>query len=132
MFNAAKSFAALSELLASVSTNLSIALVLGLAALPVIPHDYAPAARASAPPAPPADTKPDTAQAEPPKPDVWTEAEVIAGLRECVRLLAPIAADVEVSEPVKHEQCGTPAPVALRRIGSGANRIEINPPATIN
>ena len=52
MFNAAKSLAALTELLASVSTNLSIALVLGLAALPVLPHDYAPVARASAPAVP--------------------------------------------------------------------------------
>ena len=36
-------------------------------------------------------------RAEPPKPDVWSDAEVIAALRECVRLLAPIAADVEVA-----------------------------------
>ncbi len=86
----------------------------------------------AAAPVPPPDAKPEAAQAEPPKPDVWSEAEIIAGLRECVRLLAPIAADVEVSEPLKHEQCGTPAPVSLRRIGSGANRVEISPPATIN
>jgi hypothetical protein len=86
----------------------------------------------TAAPIPPPETKPETAQIEPPKPDVWSDAEVITALRECVRLLAPIAADVEVSQPVKHEQCGTPAPVALRRIGSGANKVEINPPATIN
>jgi hypothetical protein len=39
---------------------------------------------------------------------------------------------VEVSEPVKHEQCGTPAPVAVKRIGSGANKVEISPPAVVN
>jgi hypothetical protein len=74
----------------------------------------------------------DAAQAEPPKPDVWSDAQVIAALRECVKLLAPIAAEVEVSEPVKHEQCGAAAPVMLRRIGSGANKVEINPPAMVN
>jgi hypothetical protein len=241
MFDAAKFLAPLAELLASVSTNLSIALVLGLAVLTAVPHDYAPRARASAAagpapvevvsikpvtmlpaepsgplpaevpiapappsgpeadsdlapgdaaepmvvaarrrsrareepaqqkaepvrknsaiaaedqparqnssiaaeqkpeekpksaaPIPPPDAKPDTAQAEPPKPDVWSEEEVIAALRECLRLLAPIAADVEVAQPLKHEQCGAPAPVALKRIGSGAGKVEINPPATLN
>jgi hypothetical protein len=84
-------------------------------------------------PIPPPEPKPESAaEAELPKPDVWTEAEIIAGLRECVRLLAPIAADVEVSQPVKHEQCGTPAPVMLRRIGSGATKVEISPPALLN
>ena len=75
---------------------------------------------------------PEAAQAEPPKPDVWSDAQVIVALRECVRLLAPIAADEEVSEPLKHEQCGAPAPVLLRRIGSGANKVEISPPAMVN
>ena len=64
--------------------------------------------------------------------DVWSDAQIIAALRECVRLLAPIAADVEVSEPVKREQCGAPAPVLLKRIGSGANKVEISPPAVLN
>jgi hypothetical protein len=240
MFDAAKVLAPLAELLASVSTNLSIALVLGLGALSVVPHHYTPAARASvavtsapievvrskpvpmlpvttadpasvsvspslrqsepdaahdlvpaepaepiivaarrgsrgreeqaqqkaepvrkssaiaaedqpqrqnsaiateqrpeekpkaAAPIPPPDAKPETAQVEPPKPDVWSEEEVIAALRECLRLLAPIAADVEVAQPLKHEQCGAPAPVALKRIGSAAGKVEISPPATLN
>jgi hypothetical protein len=81
-------------------------------------------------PLPPASVpKPaDAAQTEPPKPDVWSDAQVIAALRECVRLLAPIAADVELAEPMKHEQCGAPAPVLLKRIG----KIELSPPAMIN
>lgn len=92
----------------------------------------APPAPAIAP-IPSPDAKPaEAAPAEAPKPQVWSEADVIAALRECVRLLAPIAADVEVSEPVKREQCGAPAPVLVRRIGSGAGKIEINPPAVLN
>ena len=63
---------------------------------------------------------------------VWTDAEVIAALKECVRLLGPIGADIEVNQPVKQEQCGTPAPMLLKRIGSGANKLEFNPPAMLN
>ena len=65
-------------------------------------------------------------------PDVWSDTQVIAALRECVRLLAPIAAEVEVSEPLKQDQCGAPAPVLVRRIGSGANKVEISPPVVVN
>ena len=83
-------------------------------------------------PIPPPDAKPEAAQAEPPKPEVWSEAEIIAGLRECIKLLAPIAAEVEISQPVRHEACGTPAPVLLKRIGSGATKIEVSPPAVLN
>ena len=72
------------------------------------------------------------AEPEPPKPDVWSDAEVIAALKECVRLLGPIGADIDVSQPVKQEQCGTPAPMLLKRIGSGVNKLEFNPPAMMN
>jgi hypothetical protein len=57
---------------------------------------------------------------------------MIAGLRECVRLLAPIAAEVEISQPVRHDVCGAPAPVLLKRIGSGTGKVEISPPAVLN
>jgi hypothetical protein len=57
---------------------------------------------------------------------------MIAGLRECVRLLAPIAAEVEISQPVRQDVCGTPAPVLLKRIGSGAGKVEVSPPAVLN
>jgi hypothetical protein len=72
------------------------------------------------------------AQGEPPKPDIWSDADVIGALRECVRQLAPIAAEVEVVAPVKQDQCGTPAPVMLRRVATGSNRLEIKPPAMLN
>lgn len=192
----AKVLGYVSRSVVSVSTKLSAAAVLGLATLPLLPHDAAslmgtpasqppaapieliharpvpliedapvdpafelvarrsrvkregppeasdPAHKISAisPPAPepekaavPApETKPEAAQTEPPKPDTWSDAQVIAALRECVKLLAPIAADIEIAEPVKREQCGAPAPVMLRRIGSGANKVEISPPAMLN
>ena len=82
------------------------------------------------PPAP--DGKSEAAQTEPPKPEVWSDAEMIASLRECVRLLAPIAAEVEISQPVKHDVCGAPAPVLLKRIGAGPGKVEVSPPAVLN
>lgn len=168
----------------AVSTKLSIAAVLGLAAIPLLPQDAAsrlgtplsqraspdeaaepepafqlaaarrrhkrepelpaapknstisPAAEPDVPPAhspaAPPEAKPDQAAAEPAKPETWSDADVIAALRECVRLLAPIASEVELAEPTRHQQCGAPAPVLVKRIGSGAGKVEINPPAELN
>jgi hypothetical protein len=79
-----------------------------------------------------------TAKGEPeakepePKPDVWSDAEIITALKECVRVLGPIAAEVEVAPPIKQEECGTPAPVLLKSVGSGNGRVVLNPPATVN
>ena len=67
----------------------------------------------------------------PPPPDVWSDGEIIEALRECVRLLAPIAAEIEVSEPLKKGECGVPAPVALRSIG-GADKVEFRPAVQLN
>jgi hypothetical protein len=148
----------------SVSNKLSIAAVLGCAALTLLPYGatsdlwrhrpveeagIGPVAR-EAPTDPtfqlvarrsrfkrevPSEASPKPDEATPAaalKPDVWSETQVITALRECIRLLTPIAAEVEVSQPLKQDQCGAPAPVVLRRIGSGANKVEINPPAVVN
>jgi hypothetical protein len=76
-------------------------------------------------PVPPADPK--TAV-----PEQWSEAEIIAALRDCLRRLAPLGAEVEIAEPVRQERCGAAAPVQLRRIGSGAGKVEFQPPPTLN
>ena len=67
----------------------------------------------------------------PPPPDVWTPEELAAGLRQCVQLLAPATADVAMEEPMKHGQCGTPAPLALRSAG-GKDKVEFAPAPTMN
>jgi hypothetical protein len=92
--------------------------------------ERSPAPSAASSPAPDAATE--SAQGEPPKPDVWSDAEVIGALRECIRQLAPIVAEVDVVAPVKQDQCGTPAPVMLRRVATGSTRLEIKPPAMLN
>jgi hypothetical protein len=60
--------------------------------------------------------------------ETWSKAEIIAGLEECVRLLAPTGAEVEVSKPIRNGQCGAPAPVLLKRIDG----VEVSPPAVVN
>lgn len=73
---------------------------------------------------------PSVATPEPP-PDIWTDAEIIAGLQDCLQRLAPIAAQIDIAPPMKKGQCGSSAPVSLRRIGSGAG-IEFRPAPVTN
>ena len=52
-------------------------------------------------------------------------------LRECLQLLAPLAVEIAVEDPVKHGQCGTPAPVPVRSIGT-TDKVELSPAPTMN
>ena len=58
----------------------------------------------------------------------WTEQEITAAQAECVQLLAPLGLTVEIAKPLRTGQCGTPAPIVLRRVGA----VEIVPPAVVN
>lgn len=70
----------------------------------------------------------------PPPPDVWSETEIIAALQECLRDLAPIAAEIEIDQPLRKGQCGAAAPVDLRRVGPapGPRTVVFKPAVTIN
>jgi len=70
--------------------------------------------------------------AEPPEPNEWSDTEVIAALRDCLRRLAPLGVEIEVAEPLRQERCGAPAPIMLKRLGPGAARVELQPPAMLN
>jgi hypothetical protein len=72
------------------------------------------------------------AKVEQPPPDEWSDDAIIGALKDCLKRLAPLGAEIEVSTPLKQEQCGTPAPVMLKRIGTGANRVEFQPPPMLN
>jgi hypothetical protein len=89
------------------------------------------AAAADGKPAQPGDPK-SASKPEPAEPDAWSETEIIAALRDCLRRLAPLGAEIEVAEPVRQERCGAPAPVMLKRFGLGATRVEFQPPAMLN
>lgn len=70
--------------------------------------------------------------AEPePVPDKWSDQEVIAALEECLALLAPLGANIDVTKPIRDGQCGSAAVVQLKRVGA-ATPVEISPPATLN
>jgi hypothetical protein len=76
--------------------------------------------------------KTEATKTEPPEPEEWSAGEIIAALKDCLKRLAPLGAEIEIAAPVKEEQCGNPAPVLLKRIGSGPNRLEFQPPPMLN
>jgi hypothetical protein len=63
--------------------------------------------------------------------DNWTEAEIAHGREECMHLLQSVAADVDVLAPIKRAECGLPAPVRLKSLGSNPQVI-FEPPVIIN
>jgi hypothetical protein len=58
----------------------------------------------------------------------WSEQEIVAAQEECGRLLGPLGITIEIAKPLRTGQCGTPAPIVLRRVGA----VEIMPPAVVN
>jgi hypothetical protein len=137
------------KMLGRLSDWSTLVVIVGVAALPLLPGHYIARAPSKAPPrvearpAPVAPTQahpagqvsqpatPDTGTQSAPVPDVWTEAEQAAGLRECLRLLAPVAAEVTLDEPIRRGQCGTPAPLLLQSVGTAA-KVEFHPPPKMN
>jgi hypothetical protein len=61
----------------------------------------------------------------------WSHAEVEAALMKCVQSVAPVTADLVPIAPIRDGECGTPAPVLLRGIGS-KDKVTIDPPLLIN
>jgi hypothetical protein len=80
----------------------------------------------------PADAKTAAPQPVPPDPNVWSDQEIIAALKDCLKRLAPLGAAVEIAEPIRQERCGAAAPVVLKRVGSGPSAVEFQPPPTLN
>lgn len=107
---------------------------------PPVPSPPTPAAGATTPaPTPPA--RRDEQVSPPPAPTVgatdtpaiaaWTADEIAEAERQCDGLLSGIAADGDRLAPIRLGECGTPLPLRLKRIGSGAG-VEVSPAATTN
>jgi hypothetical protein len=80
---------------------------------------------------PPAAEPSATAQpAEPPK-DEWPKDEIAKATEQCTHLLSAVAAEVEYLEPIKKGECGLPAPVRLKSLGSD-KKVVFDPPVDIN
>jgi hypothetical protein len=71
---------------------------------------------------------PQPPEAPPPN---WTDAEVNAALRQCLRLLAPMATSIDILDPLRNGECGAPAPVRVKRIGATGG-VDVDPPAVVN
>lgn len=63
--------------------------------------------------------------------DNWTDAEIVHGREECMHLLQSVAVDVDMLAPVKRVDCGLPAPVRLKSLGSDS-KVVFEPPVEIN
>lgn len=82
---------------------------------------------------PPTATVP-VASTEPVNPEpatVWTDADIAAALKECLRLLAPANAEIEVNTAMRKGQCGTPAPILLKSVGTSP-KLTFQPAVEIN
>ena len=61
----------------------------------------------------------------------WSHAEVEAALMECVHSVAAVTADLVPIAAIRDGECGTPAPVLLRSLGS-KDKVTLDPPILIN
>jgi len=61
----------------------------------------------------------------------WTDKEIETALMECVQSLAPVTADLVPMAPMRIGDCGTPAPVLVRSIGS-KDKVTFDPPLVLN
>lgn len=131
--------------LSGISIWLSLALLAGIVVLPFLPgHDaeqQAPGEQSAPTGSVSGATKRPGAGASrkeveaPASGDVveesWTQAELANGLRKCLLLLAPIAADVDLAEPIKKGACGSPALLEVRGLGSD-KKVTFRPAPTMN
>lgn len=146
------------EPIPALSSGLSHVVLTGLlvaVALPQAPHPVqpdvqpAPEARvdearstaepapAAQPPAPPTTANTTTPRAatpvvaEPP-PDEWPQSEVTLAREQCMHLLSGVPAEIDYMEPIRKGQCGLPAPVRLKSVGSGPDKVKFDPPVQVN
>jgi hypothetical protein len=63
--------------------------------------------------------------------DHWTEAEIVHGQEECMHSLQSVAADMDMLAPIKSADCGLPAPIRLKSLGS-SSPVVFDPPVEVN
>lgn len=61
----------------------------------------------------------------------WSDADIAAALKECLRLLAPVNAEIEVNTAMRKGQCGTPAPIMLKSVGTSP-KVTFQPAVEVN
>lgn len=63
--------------------------------------------------------------------DEWPQEDIARGKEQCMHVLASVAAEVEMLEPVRKGECGMPAPVLVKSIGSEP-KVVFDPPVKVN
>ncbi len=63
--------------------------------------------------------------------DEWPEEEVVAAREQCMHLLSAQPMDFEILEPIKKGECGLPAPIRLKSVGS-TTKVVFDPPVDVN
>jgi hypothetical protein len=113
------------------STTLSIAVVLGLLTLSLLPLIRSTFLNAilNEPISEQSDGRPH--QSAGARTGTWTEAEIGRAREECMHVLKSISAELDFLDPIKSSTCGLPAPVRLKSLGS-SSRIVFDPPVETN
>jgi hypothetical protein len=139
------------EPIPALSAGLSHALVAGvvvLVMLPVVTKLYrgeivslgpasqvtrtAPAASSSPKPAavaaaPGEEAKPEIQEIK----DEWPAEDIARAKEQCMHVLSASAAEIEYQDPIKKGECGLPAPVLLKSVGSSP-KVVFDPPVQVN
>jgi hypothetical protein len=68
---------------------------------------------------------------EEPAKTVWSDAEIITALRQCLSLLTPLNVEILPADPVRNGACGDAAPVKVRSIGK-SEKVVFEPPVEVN
>lgn len=76
--------------------------------------------------------KPEKPPEKPKIPETWSENEIREAQQKCSKQLVNIAVEYVPIDPIKKGICGRPALLNITAIGTGDNRVEIIPPATLN
>jgi hypothetical protein len=97
---------------------------------PASPANVA-AGTGTAPAATPGAAPPAAENTTEPAKDEWPKDEIARATEQCTHLLSGVAAEVEYLEPIKKGECGLPAPVRLKSLGSD-HKVVFDPPVDIN
>ncbi|HEX2843226.1 extensin family protein [Hyphomicrobium sp.] len=63
--------------------------------------------------------------------DEWPQEDVVRAREQCMHLLSAQPMDFEILEPIKKGECGLPAPIRLKSVGS-TSKIVFDPPVDVN
>jgi hypothetical protein len=63
--------------------------------------------------------------------DEWPADDIARAKEQCAHVLAAVPAEYDMQEPIRKGECGLPAPVSLKSVGS-APKVVFDPPIEVN